>query len=1218
MPAQLASTLRVAAGQYAQRTRTRGWLCFGASTVLILVLGTLVLSAVADSSDGVRNAIIFFVVLLEAAAAWYWLIYRLRQPVSLTQLALYIDQMHPELQNRIVSAVEFSGLERKTPSSQTDGDARSAWMIEKFLEDTDLVARSTPIGDLVNEDVLLWTRRAAVALCAIGAGIILFYHAQWMPNLKFLSSNSLSDSSHQVSFTVSPGNAEIRRGDNAIVLVKTSATGRDVALAWQPKGSEEQTSVMSANTDGNVWHYDFRSVQDDFQYRVQVGNLQSETFTITTWSPPKTEAINLTYTYPDYLNRPEEHAPNSGPITAIVGTRVAIDVDVNKKLKEAALVFDDGTRMPLTEASGARWTGELVVATNGRYQVDVIDLDGRSAEYQPHYEIKALPDDPPKVRISFPRGDDEATSLEEIPFAVEVSDDFGIESWGIQYEVAGREPVRVPLSGTSPVEGAPLLKESSEHLLTLEDLELSPGDLVTWTVWARDFRPDRDEYAELGDPFFLEIRPYRRTFAEAMSNAGAGAGEGQGQGQEPGATSQKDVLIATWNLRRSSAALTDVEFGEKRAAIVTAQKQLIEEVQAAQGGSQVLDLLGPGAGDDSAKEALAERLVDVQHSAVEALERAAMPDPGRILSEAMEYEQEAYSLLKKLEGEERTVQMAMNRGAGQGRGASQREIDQLEMDRNRNFYEEEQTPQRPSEQQAREEALNALNELTLRQQMANEEMARLISELELAKTEEEKEEIRRRLARLEEELANNLESLDEISSQVASGEMDRQQAADARESLNRAREDMNRSLESLQEQRLQQARAAGGRAAETLDEVQRDLSGLSRTAAAEGLRDLVQQMDELGSRQEDVQTTLDELRNGEDSSSLDGLNEREERKRELAAEHEAMAGAMERLMEEASQLADGTRESQELLSRKLNDWLRDTSQRSIAENMRQVAPLVDYGIWEPLSEMEGRISDDLRAAGEALRDVENYHVEDELGALRMALREIEGVLDGPGENEDAIGSGTEGLEEDEAASGGSTSEDESQQEAQTPGGESENQSQGSARGPGGEQPGDEQPGDDPQVPNQGREGSGGRPGDGGPRIAGGGGFAPDYVDEFMGGDYGRWIDAIRNAEALLPRERNETGEADDSIRRQLERVRESIGDMRREYRAQRVSPQFEGFLDRVVNPLVETAAEIDREIRDRMQVDEFALTKEGEVPIQYQKQVAEYFRSLSEAAASRD
>ena len=59
------------------------------------------------------------------------------------------------------------------------------------------------------------------------------------------------------------------------------------------------------------------------------------------------------------------------------------------------------------------------------------------------------------------------------------------------------------------------------------------------------------------------------------------------------------------------------------------------------------------------------------------------------------------------------------------------------------------------------------------------------------------------------------------------------------------------------------------------------------------------------------------------------------------------------------------------------------------------------------------------------------------------------------------------------------------------------------------------------------------------------------------------------------------------------------------------------FLDQIVRPLTETASQIDLQIKAMLEDQEFVLAQEDEVPNQYQKLVADYFKALSEAEGSQ-
>jgi len=54
-------------------------------------------------------------------------------------------------------------------------------------------------------------------------------------------------------------------------------------------------------------------------------------------------------------------------------------------------------------------------------------------------------------------------------------------------------------------------------------------------------------------------------------------------------------------------------------------------------------------------------------------------------------------------------------------------------------------------------------------------------------------------------------------------------------------------------------------------------------------------------------------------------------------------------------------------------------------------------------------------------------------------------------------------------------------------------------------------------------------------------------------------------------------------------------------------------LDQILKPLGETAESLALAIQKELDAREFILADEGDVPARYRKQVAEYFKALSQA-----
>jgi hypothetical protein len=597
-------------------------------------------------------------------------------------------------------------------------------------------------------------------------------------------------------------------------------------------------------------------------------------------------------------------------------------------------------------------------------------------------------------------------------------------------------------------------------------------------------------------------------------------------------------------------------------------------------------------------------------------------------------------------------------GGGGGGGASDRpDIGELEMARNRNFYEQESLTR--EQQQASDEILNRIKELALRQQHINEELAKLISELQLAKTDQERERLQKELQRLKEEMRNNLENIDQARQQLSSNALNNDRSRAAQDSLERARHQMNRSLELMDRDDLQQARSAGSRASDALEDVEEQLQQFGRAAAAQRMQELQERMSALRDQQREIVEQAQKAQELHRSPSMEGQKELESTQKDLGTRKEAVASDFVEMMEEASELAERSAQTQELMSRRLGDWMRETSREGVYEDIRESKPLVEYGIWDAAVPEERKIGDKLQTAERSLQSVADSLVNTDLEGLQKALEHIDRLLQReevaralaeqprdagaaasdrespdeaesqagtrPDEESPGQGGGTEPDEEsDFPGSGQSDGEREAPATPGQPSARDDQQTEPSGDRQGGGQPGSSgDPSQDRQAtqsPQDGSQPSAGASQNGGRRaglprsvdnIGGGGGSTRDWLGaddamrNFIEVGYDDWLRELNDAESLLPQ--------DSPIRTEVTRVRERIEMMRREWRARKLAPRFDLFLEFAAVPLAETADALQREIMRQLNAQEFLAVDEGEVPERYRERVAEYFKRLSEA-----
>lgn len=1201
---RIESPLELAVEQVARQCRRRRLIyCgfrFGLASLALVLAFTLVLATLLPQGFA-RYPLLGVFLLAEGAAAWWLLLRPLRQPIDLHRTALLIDEKRPELENRIVSAVEFSEIPY---------DEQSSWLIARLQDDSWRAARDIPFQHLLDSRrVLRWAVVGMLAWLGVFTCVGL-YRNLWAPDISFLRSARRSPAGTLV-FTVEPGNVRLRRGESAVVRVLSEQTAHLVSILWRAPGGQWQTASMEQGASPKIRYHQFANLQSDLFYQVQFGSVASEVYHIAVWTPPRVDSIDLTYHYPDYLNLPPTETRHGGDITAVAGSSVQVAVHVNKSLKSARLALEKSPPVALQETQPNRWEGTLQVARDDVYRVELLDPEDATNEFAPEYRITAQTDDPPDIKIAFPRDDLDVTSLDEIPFEFKVDDDFGLGAYGIQIEVAGREPIRLALGkDTAPT------TQSAEgrHTFMLETLNLTPGDLITWAAWAEDHKPGRAEFETLGYPYFLEIRPFRREFEEAVSDQSDQNRQQQQQQQQQGernqpASNQKEVLIATWNLRREAKSLTQQEFDERLSKIKEAQREVKGRV-AEQGASR-----------SAADSAQALESID---KALAALEAAQWPDPSARLSEAIRHMQMAHRQLLRARPQRSQVQMQMARNAsGSQNQANRREIQQLELRRNRNFYEQERRVQQQRE--ATQRAVNDLKDLAQRQRMINEEINKLISEMQQAEP-ERRQELARQLERLREEERRALQQLDQAERNVATGNMDNRQARDTSRSLQDARRQMTRSLDSMQRSQLQQARAAGSRAVRALGEAEEALQRLSRDAAAERMEELQQRMRAMGEREEKIQQQIGDLkRRHELPGSLRQDEQLDRERQEVVAEKGNLAQEFRDTLEEAADLTKGAEKSQELMTRRLGDWLRETSREEIPEYMEGSQELVEYGIWDPALQVEQQIREKLDRAERNLAEVAQGAVRDDLEGMRRALDELRDLRDaernrrslaqardGEARNRDPSNNAATAQREQGAQRDANRPDNQANtrgsRNRQQESGARDRQGQRGANARGSrDQEASRQASSNERSPSQdqSRNGRGGR-------GAWDDWLAPRSDEEmrrFLERDSRDWTDRIRDAEALLPDE--------NGARRRLEGAREALVTMRRHGAGLTSRPddksRFDLFKEMVGVPLALAAEDLERQIRKREDTEKLILTDEDAVPEQYRKRVADYYEALSES-----
>jgi hypothetical protein len=701
-------------------------------------------------------------------------------------------------------------------------------------------------------------------------------------------------------------------------------------------------------------------VTASFAYHVTAAKARSSDFTISVIRPPRVERIDLHYQFPRGVGLEPRVDEDSGDIYGPPGTNVRLAIAADKPIASAFLLLDDGTKVPLTVET-ERLDGALTIDDDGSYRIALLDHDGLESSGDTEYFIRTLDDRPPDVRIIRPASDKHVMPLEEVQIEARADDDFGIASLEIVFQTPGGRERAVPLGGGRGLTAAGI------HTLFMEDLDVQPGDFVTYFARARDVNRGRRSTEARSDIFFLEVKPFEEEFVAAQSQQGQGAGM---QSEDGLAEAQKQIIVATWNLdaraRRARGASSQQDIG----AVSKAQSELRDRAEQASAQAQRLSdprrrrrTDAPAPGDDPIGKA------------VEAMGRAVTELDKFSTSGAMPHEMEALNQLLRAEADNRRRQVSRSQQAGGNGGQNRSEADLSSLFDQELRKRQETNYESPNSTEARDEQL-AVDPLERIRELARRQSAINRQQQDLARTRDQmdEEELKRQLERLTREQNELRQQAQQLAQQMQSGQAGGagSRGQDESRRLRDVSEDMRNAATGMRQQDGEQAAQSGSRAAERLRDLEQQLQTSRPDDRRRALGDLQMETRQLADQQRRLA--------GEAGRTARGAAGDDARRR-LAGEQERLAERAERLeaqVQRLSRAGQGDEEerrataeaARELAREQVSDRMRESAtgmrQGSTSEVAQQdVAKALDR-IAEQLSAASGAESADARRASERL------------------------------------------------------------------------------------------------------------------------------------------------------------------------------------------------------------------------------------------------------------
>jgi len=359
------------------------------------------------------------------------LILPLRRTPSNTQLARFVEEKNPGLEDRLVSAVEA------IHKSKTEQTAFVHLLIKDALDRTKHVRFSEQVNKRKFSTFAALTAAFAIALI-----VSLYISSLFFPvgSAKLLAGFLKPPNVDAYELKVTPGDITVPRGSD--VTIQAVAMGFDPQRAQvhlrYANGTQWETNTMEV-TPQNVptFRHLVFNLQEAVHYFVDAAGYRSKEFTIDVADLPRVEKVDYIYHYPAYTGLAVKKEENGTDIAALKGTEVEVTVSGSQALSGGRIVFSDGKSVALQPAAERTVASRVTVDRTTTFRIELTNTNKAKYLGLEEYQMEALDDQKPIVEFTKPGRDTKATKVEEVFTELRAEDDFGVRQLQLYYSVNG-------------------------------------------------------------------------------------------------------------------------------------------------------------------------------------------------------------------------------------------------------------------------------------------------------------------------------------------------------------------------------------------------------------------------------------------------------------------------------------------------------------------------------------------------------------------------------------------------------------------------------------------------------------------------------------------------------------------------------------------------------------------------------------------------------------
>jgi hypothetical protein len=431
--------------------------------------------------------------------------------------AVDIERAYPELQDKLITAFEVSGKDLSPSNPLGRMFARSLEKEVMELMDRFGFGKALPFRRLVVP--------CGLFVFLVAAGVVhaklkpeffkVGYQRMTQPPLvtsdPFLKIFSQRPDQKGFKILVVPGDCKVPMASDLEILADIEGGEPGQVNLYTKKRGDTAWRVfpMACSVGEQRYRFLISPIMKETSYYVKADSQASDIFNIKIFQPLALTRAVWSLKFPVHTHLEQQSREGwHDKLTVPRGTVIALELKFSQDVERAQLIDQDNEVISLDKIDPRTFRYDFAADKDRVFRLEAHGKEGDALLGMPAIWVQAIPDLTPFVEVIEPQLHNYVFATQEIPFVVNVNDDYGVRSVTMVIRHRGKEEHLELLPPGEPAKE----NRSFKHTLYLERLGLGVGELVTVFLEARDNYPGPEDHLIRTEFFTFLIRDFSEQF----------------------------------------------------------------------------------------------------------------------------------------------------------------------------------------------------------------------------------------------------------------------------------------------------------------------------------------------------------------------------------------------------------------------------------------------------------------------------------------------------------------------------------------------------------------------------------------------------------------------------------------------------------------------------------------------------------------------------------